>query len=109
MPTPPTSSNSIFASPTREAVDCSTDRVAEKCTISQEEKKVEKEITLERNFSDRVPNREDKDVDNTPNAGKEQCNATGDQGAGNEKGAEKSSEDDETLSMHNTFMDIVIR
>ena len=109
MPTPLTSSNNIFASPTREAVDCNTEKPTEKGSSSQEEKKAEKEVTLERNLPDKVPNRDDKDVDNALNAGKEQCSSRGDKDASSEKGTEKSPEDDETLSMHNTFMDIVIR
>ena len=109
MPTPPTSSNSILASPTRDFVDCNTEKPIEKGGSSQEEKKAEKEVTLEKHFPDKVTSREDKDIDNALNAGREQCTSSADKAASSERGTEKSPEDDETLSMHNTFMDIVIR
>ena len=90
IPTPPTSSNSIFASPTREVVDCNAENPTEKGGSSQEEKKAEKEVTLEKHFPDKVTSREDKDIDNAQNAGREQCSSSADKGASSEKGAEKS-------------------
>ena len=109
MPTPPTSSNSIFASPTREVVDYNTEKTTEKGGSSQEEKKADKDVALEKHFPDKITTKEDKDIDNALNAGREQGSSGADKGASSEKETEKTPEDDETLSMHNTFMDIVIR
>ena len=109
MPTPPTSSNNIYASPTREIVDPASDKQREKIS-SQEAKKIEKEVSLEKHIPDRMPNlRDDKDVESGPTGSKEQGGSIGDQGGNTEKTGEKMTDDDDKLSFHNTFMDIVIR
>ena len=111
MPTPPTSSNNIVAtSPTKEAVDSVFDKKCDNKHTSQETKKIEKEVGLEKIIPDRMPSlRNDKDVETKPCGVKENVCHTTEQGDNNEKLGEKTTDDDDTLSLHNTFMDIVIR
>ena len=105
--TPPTSSNTnIFSSPTKEAVDAVSNKRREKHG-SQEAKKIEKEVCLENNISEKTQNlRDDKDAGSGV---KENAGSTGDQGGMKDKTEEKANEDDDQLSHHNTFMDIIIR
>ena len=101
--TPPTSSNNIFSSPTKEIVDQVSNKRWEKNT-AQEAKKVEKEVNMVReNF------RDDKDGESGLAGMKDHVGVTTDQGGTNEKTEEKAVEDEDRLSHHNTFMDIVIR
>ena len=101
--TPPTSSNNIFSSPTKEIVDPVSNKRYEK-NSAQEAKKVEKEVNMVReNF------RDDKDGESGLAGMKDHTGITNEQGGTNDKTEEKASEDEDRLSHHNTFMDIVIR
>ena len=101
--TPPTSSNNIFSSPTKEIVDQVSNKRWEK-NSAQEAKKVEKEVNMVREHF-----RDDKDGESGLAGMKDHVGVTTDQGGTNEKTEEKAVEDEDRLSHHNTFMDIVIR
>ena len=105
--TPPTSSNTnIFSSPIKEAVDTVSNKRREKHG-SQEAKKIEKEVCLENNITEKTQNlRDDKDAESGV---KENIGPTGDQVGMKDKTEEKGQEDEDQFSHHNTFMDIVIR
>ena len=111
MSTPPTSSTNIFTSPTKDNVlDSVSNKSREKNSSSQEVKKIEKEVSLEKNLSEKIPNvRNDKDIESGVNGMKEHVGSLGDQGGTKEKTEEKIRDEEDSLSYHNTFMDIVIR
>ena len=102
--TPPTSSKDIFSSPTKEVVDPVSNKRHETNSTTQEAKKIEKEVNMVRDNL-----RDDKDGEKGFSGIKDHVGMTSDQGANNEKTEEKTSEDEDRLSHHNTFMDIVIR
>ena len=111
MSTPPTSSTNIFTSPTKDNVlDSVSNKSREKNSSLQEVKKIEKEVSLEKNLSEKIPNvRNDKDIESGVNGMKEHVGSLGDQGGTKEKTEEKIRDEEDSLSYHNTFMDIVIR
>ena len=108
--TPPTSSNTnIFSSPTKEAVDTVSTKRREKLG-SQEAKKIEKDVCLENNIPEKTQNiRDDKDAESGLSGVKENVGPAANQGGMKDKTGEKSQEEEDQLSHHNTFMDIVIR
>ena len=99
---PPTSSKDIFSSPTKEVVDPVSNKRYE--TTAREAKKIEKEVNMVRENL-----RDDKDVEKGLSGIKDHVGMTTDQGGNNEKTEEKMLEEEDRLSHHNTFMDIVIR
>ena len=109
--TPPTSSNNIFSSPTKEIVYPVSNKRNEKSCPQQEAKKIEKEVSLENNIADKMPNlRDNKEDANGLSGLKEHVGSTGDKGGLKEGNEEKATDEEEDrLSHHNTFMDIVIR
>ena len=106
---PPSSNNNIFSSPTKEALDTVPSKRREKHG-SQEAKKVEKEVCLDNSIPEKIQNlRDTKDAESGMSGLKDHVGPTGDQEGTNEKTEEKAQEDEDQLTHHNTFMDIVIR